>query len=160
MQSILLGTSQRSFTCENTVWIQPLAACTKPQGESTLKWCKVHRLDKNPQNQTHGAAFRLAELADPLTPSRLSRYGRREPCPRANANRAQCSHRAPGTLGRMLRHKPLIKRLSGKGKYDLVHEEGRKKVIDALEVSVWCTRRAYSFSNFTVKSPFVFQSYI
>lgn len=91
MQNILLGTSQRSFTCENTVWIQPLAACTKPQGESTLKWYKVHRLDTNPQNQTHRAAFRLAELANTLTPSCLSCHRRREPCPRANTKGAQCS---------------------------------------------------------------------
>jgi len=35
--------------------------------------------------------FRLAELADPPTSSRLSLYGRREACPRANANGAQCS---------------------------------------------------------------------
>lgn len=119
MQNILLGPSQRSFTCENTVCIQPLAACTKPQGESTLKWCKVHRLDTNPQNQTPRAAFRLAELVSPLTPTCLSHYGRREPRSRANTMAAQCSPlvmEGPCTWGRMPRHKSLIKGPSGKGK--------------------------------------------
>lgn len=67
MQSILLGTSQRSFTCRNTVWIQPLVVCTKPQGGSTLKRCKVHKSDTNPQTQTHRVVFRLAELASRLS---------------------------------------------------------------------------------------------
>lgn len=158
MQDILLGTSQWSFTCENTVWIQPLAACTKPQGESTLKRYKVQRLDSNPQNQTQGAALGLAELVEPRTPPHLSPFGRQEVCPRAGAKGAQWSAlvmRGSRGLGEA---KSLFKRLNGKGKYDLFHEEGRKKWL-----MLWkrvCIRIVYSFSHFTVMLPFVFQSSI
>lgn len=72
----------------------------------------------------------------------------------------QREHRALVTWGRMQRHKPHIERLSGKGKYDLFQQEGREKVIDALEVNVWCIRRTNLFSHFKVQLLFMFLSYI
>lgn len=86
-----------------------------------------------------------------------------EPCPRAITKGAQHSPRAmrgSQYLGRMLRYKFPIKPLSRKGKYYLFPEEARGKVIDALAMSMWCIRRALSFSNFTVKCSFVFLSYV
>lgn len=162
MQNILLGPSQWSFTCENTVWIQPLAACTKPQGESTLKWCKVHRLDTNPQNQLPRATFRLAELVNPLTPTCLSHYRRREPRSRVNTMARVLSSCYGGCLylGEDAEAQIPYQRIEWERKITKIHEEGRDKVTDALDLSMCCIRRAYSSSHFIVKLPFAFQSYI
>lgn len=86
-----------------------------------------------------------------------------EPCPRVITKGAQHSPlamRGSQYLGRMLRYKSPIKRLSGKGRYYLFPEEGRGKVIDALVMCTWCIRRAFSFSNFTLKLSFVFLNYV
>lgn len=153
MQNILLGTSQRSFTCENTAWIQPLAVCTKPQGESTLKWCEVHRWDKNPQTQIHRAVFRLAELASHLSWA-LSQGNHK-----GSTALPSCYERLP-VLGEDAEVQIPNKKLRGKWKYYLFPKEGRGKVIDALVMHMWCIRRAFLFSIFTVKLSFVFLSYV
>lgn len=154
MQDILLGTSQWSFTCENTVWIQPLAACTKPQGESTLKRYKVQRLDSNPQNQTQGAALGLAELVEPRTPPHLSPFGRQEVCPRAGAKGAQWSALVMrGSRGLGEAQIPFQK-TEWERKIWSISWRRQKKVIDALEASVHqdsvLILTFYSYASFCV----------
>lgn len=54
----------------------------------------------------------------------------------------------------------ILRRLTGKRKLDLFHEEGREKVTDALKVSMQGIRRPCVFSRFEEKLPFVIWSYI